>query len=96
MKTVVIGKRGTIVIPAKMRRQYKIDDGSALVLEEKPDGILMRPVPALPEVEIYTQERLAELLLNNSMSKQDYLENRKEVEKLGIDPDSVDHMHWPD
>ena len=96
MQTVLIGKRGTIVIPAKKRKRYKLDAGSPMLIEEREDGILMRPAVTTPvEVEIYTPERLAEFFLNNAMDKEDYLDARKEVEAMGIDPDSIDHIHWP-
>jgi len=95
MQTVLIGKRGTIVIPAKMRKRYKLDEGSPMLIEEREDGILMRPATTTPvDVEIYTPERLAEFFLNNAMDKADYLEARKEVQSLGIDPDSINHGRW--
>jgi AbrB family looped-hinge helix DNA binding protein len=96
MQTVLIGKRGTVVIPAKTRKRYKLDEGSPMLIEEREDGILMRPAVTTPvEVEIYTPERLAGFFLNNAMDKEDYLDARKEVEAMGIDPDSIDHIHWP-
>ena len=49
-----------------------------------------------PIVEIYMPERLAEFFLNNVMDKKGYLEARKDVEQIGIDPDSIDHIRWPD
>lgn len=96
MQTVLIGKRGTVVIPAKLRRRYQLDVGSPLLIEEREDGMLMRPAVTTPvEVEIYTPERLAEFFLNNAMDEEDYLEARKEVEAMGIDPDTIDHLRWP-
>jgi hypothetical protein len=47
------------------------------------------------EIELYTPERLAEFFLNNAMDKDDYLEVRKEVESMGIDPDRINHRHSP-
>jgi AbrB family looped-hinge helix DNA binding protein len=97
MQTVQIGKRGTIVIPAKLRKRYRLDEGSLLLLEEREGGILMRPAIATPiEVEIYTPERMAEFFLKNVMSKKGYLEARKDVEQLGIDPDTINHIRWPE
>jgi len=97
MQTVLIGKRGTIVIPAKMRKRYKLDEGSLLLVEELNEGLLLRPAITTPvDVEIYTKERLAEFFLNNAMDKDGYLEARKDVEKMGIDPDSIDHIRWPE
>jgi AbrB family looped-hinge helix DNA binding protein len=97
MQTVLIGKRGTVVIPAKMRKRYKLDEGSPMLIEEREDGILMRPAATTPvDVEIYTPERLAEFFLNNVLTKEGYLEARKDVERMGINPDSIDHIRWPE
>ena len=97
MQTVVMGKRGTVVIPAKLRKRFNLHESSALLLEERKEGILLRPAITAPvDVEIYTPERLAEFFLNNVMDKEGYLEARKDVEQMGIDPDSIDHIRWPD
>jgi len=64
-----------------------------MLIEEREDGILMRPAVTTPvEVEIYTPERLAEFFLNNVLTKQGYLEARRDVEQMGIHPDSIDHI----
>ena len=97
MQTVVIGKRGTVVIPSKLRKRYKLEEGSPMLIEEREDGIFMRPaIPTPAEIEIYTPERLAEFFLNNVMTKDGYLEARRDVQAMGIDPDSVDHIRWPE
>jgi len=97
MQTVLIGKRGTIVIPARLRKRYRLDEGSPMLIEEREDGILMRPAVTTPvEVEIYTPERLAEFFLNNVLTKAGYMEARGDVERMGIDPDSIDHIRWPE
>ena len=97
MQTVLIGKRGTIVIPAKLRKRYKLDEGSPMLIEEREDGILLRPAITTPvETEIYSPERLAEFFLNNVLTKEGYLEARKDVEQMGINPDSIDHIRWPE
>jgi hypothetical protein len=45
--------------------------------------------------ERYTPERKAEFLLSNAVDAADYREARKDVLKLGIDPDSIPH-HKPE
>ena len=47
------------------------------------------------DAEVYTPQRLAEFFLNNAMDREDYLEARKEVESMGIDPDTIDHRPLP-
>lgn len=87
---VTIGKRGKTVIPATLRRRYGIDEGSLVIFEETPEGILIRPAVALP-LETYTPERRAEFLLSNATDAKDYAKARKAVEKMGLDPDSIVH-----
>jgi AbrB family looped-hinge helix DNA binding protein len=85
-----VGKRGTIVLPAKMRRRYGIEEGTMVVAEESPYGILIRPAVVVP-VEIYTPERKAEFLLSNAVDAEDYRAARKEVRRMGLDPSKVRH-----
>jgi hypothetical protein len=49
-----------------------------------------------PIVEIYSPEWLAEFFLNNLIDKAGYPEARKDVVRMGIDRDSIDHIRWPD
>jgi AbrB family looped-hinge helix DNA binding protein len=90
LNTTRIGKRGTVVIPAGLRRKYRLDEGSLLIAEEKTEGILLRPVVAVP-VEIYSPERQAEFLLNNVTDLTDYGWAKEEVRKLGLDPNKIPH-----
>jgi len=83
-----VGSRGTIVLPAKLRRRLGIEEGSFVVAEEREDGILIRPATVLP-VEVYTFQRRAEFLLNNAVSSEDYRHARVEVKRMGLDPDNL-------
>ncbi|MEP6753936.1 MAG: AbrB/MazE/SpoVT family DNA-binding domain-containing protein [Chthonomonadales bacterium] len=89
-ETGKLGKRGVFTIPAQMRKRYGLVDGSLVIAEEREDGILLRPAIATP-VEIYSDERIAEFLLTNSIDTADYESARKEVIEVGIDPDSIVH-----
>jgi len=86
-----VGKRGAIIVPASLRKRFGIEEGSLVVAEEKEDGILIRPAVIVP-VERYTPERKAEFLLSNAVDANDYRRARKEVRKLGLDPDSIRHV----
>lgn len=48
MHSVLMGQRGTVVIPARLRRHYGLEEGSTLLVEEHPDGMLLRPAVTLP------------------------------------------------
>jgi AbrB family looped-hinge helix DNA binding protein len=43
-----IGKRGTIVLPAQLRRQFGLEEGSIVIAEARRDGILIRPAKVTP------------------------------------------------
>jgi AbrB family looped-hinge helix DNA binding protein len=88
--TAKIGKRGTVVIPAGLRRKYGFEEGSVVIAEARAEGVLLRPVVALP-VEIYTPERKAEFILNNAVTARDYTWAVKEVRKMGLDPKKIPH-----
>lgn len=89
METGRIGKRGTFVIPAKLRQRFALKEGDLIVTEEREDGILLRPAIAVP-VEIYTPQRKAEFLLNNSVTREEYDEACRIIrEDLGLDPANI-------
>jgi AbrB family looped-hinge helix DNA binding protein len=90
MQSARVGKRGAIIVPAKLRKRFGIEEGSIVIAEEKDDGILIRPAIVVP-VERYTPERKAEFLLSNAIDQADYRKARKEVRKLGLDPDTIPH-----
>jgi AbrB family looped-hinge helix DNA binding protein len=90
MESAKVGKRGAIVVPAKLRRRFGIEEGTVVTAEEREDGILIRPAVVVP-IEKYSPERKAEFLLFNATNAVDYRKARAEVQKLGIDPDSIPH-----
>ena len=85
-----IGKRGTVVIPAPLRKKYGFEEGSQLIVEALPDGVFLRPVVTLP-VEIYTPERKAEFVLNNAITPEEYVLAVKKVRNMGLDPETIPH-----
>ncbi|MCX8094122.1 MAG: AbrB/MazE/SpoVT family DNA-binding domain-containing protein [Candidatus Goldbacteria bacterium] len=44
MTTTVVTTKGQIVIPSKMRKKLKIKKGTKLYIEEKEDGLLLKPI----------------------------------------------------
>jgi AbrB family looped-hinge helix DNA binding protein len=92
--TSKVGKRGTVVIPSKLRKRFGIEEGSYVMAEEREDGILIRPAVVTP-VEMYSPERVAEFLLSNSVDAEDYARNVEEVRRLGLDPGKIDHVPLP-
>lgn len=92
--TAKVGKRGTVVIPAALRRRFGLEEGSLVVVEVRDEGILIRPAVAVP-VEIYSPERRAEFLLSTAVDATDYARAVEEVRKMGLDPETVPHQPPP-
>jgi AbrB family looped-hinge helix DNA binding protein len=90
MESAKVGKRGAIIVPARLRKRFGIVEGAVVTAEATEDGILIRPAVVVP-VERYTPERKAEFLLSTATTRADYQRARKAVKELGIDPDSVLH-----
>jgi AbrB family looped-hinge helix DNA binding protein len=91
MESAKVGKRGAIVVPAKLRKRFGIEEGSFVTAEARDDGILIRPAIIVP-VEHYTAERKAEFILSNATTAEDYRAAQKAVRKLGLNPDSIPHQ----
>ncbi len=96
VQTSTIGSRGNLTLPKGIRDSLGLREGSLVIVEQRPDGVLIRPAVAVPrETEAYSPERRAEFLLNSAVSREDYLWARQECERLGVDPDTVTHEPPP-
>ncbi len=85
-----IGKRGMVVIPSQLRKEFGMEEGSLVIAERRSEGVLIRPAMALP-IETYSKERKAEFLLSNAVDEKDYARAKAEVIKMGLDPKKVSH-----
>ena len=56
---ITVGPRGTITIPTRMRVAYGLKGNDQVIIEETPQGLLLRPAVTVP-IELYTEERIAE------------------------------------
>lgn len=88
--TIKMGKRGTVVLPAKLRKQFGLQDGSLLVTEAKEGEIRLRPA-FIYEPEMWTPERRAYLTLMNAITQEEYDRISDQLREEGIDP-----AHVPD
>lgn len=89
MDTIKMGKRGTVVIPAKLRKQFGLEDGSLLVTEAANGEIRLRPA-IVYEPEVWSPERTAYFMLINSMTKEEWDRMIPDVIALGVDPTKVE------
>ncbi len=90
VETSKIGRRGTLVIPASLRKRLRIEEGSLVLIEEQEGGFLVRPAVAVP-VELYSPQRRAEFLLSNCIDPKDYAAAVREVRGMGLDPAKIPH-----
>lgn len=85
-ETSKVGKRGTLVIPAKLRQRFGLQEGSLVIAEETSEGILLRPAIAVPTTG-FTQGQIETLLLEGiasgeatDMAEKDWDELRQVVQ----------------
>jgi AbrB family looped-hinge helix DNA binding protein len=89
-----VGKRGTVVLPAALRRRFGIEEGAMVIAEPRDDGILIRPAVVLP-IEAYTPERKAQFLLSTAVDRADYQHALVAVRAMGLDPAEIPHYKPP-
>lgn len=85
-----VGKRGSVVIPATLRRRFGIEEGSLVMAEATEEGVLIRPAVAIP-VEVYSPKRKAEFLLSNAVDSDEYDQAVAEVRRMGLVPEEILH-----
>ena len=90
---ITVGKKGTIVIPASLRKRFGVHEGDILITEDHGDGILIKRAVVLP-IDVYSAERKAEFILSNTIDGEDYQKACEEVRALGLDPHQIKH-HKP-
>jgi AbrB family looped-hinge helix DNA binding protein len=89
--TIKMGKRGTLVLPAKLRKQFGLTDGSLLTTEVKDGQILIRPA-SLYEPEVWSNETRAYFLLINAMTKEEWDSYIPDVLAWGVDPARIEGL----
>lgn len=89
-ESIRVGKRGAIVLPAALRRQYGFEEGATLIAEPTEEGIMLKPAVVL-SYERYTLQRKAEFLLNNAIGPDEYRWAADEVRRMGVDPEGIPH-----
>jgi AbrB family looped-hinge helix DNA binding protein len=89
--TIKMGKRGTIVLPAKLRKHFGLEDGSLLVTEAKDGEIRLRPA-FVYEPPVWSPEETAYFMLINSMTKEEWDRNLPDVLEMGVDPAKIEGL----
>jgi AbrB family looped-hinge helix DNA binding protein len=66
-EVVIVSRRGQITLPAAVRRRVGIKEGGAVIIEDRGDELVLKPA-AVFEVEMYSDERIAEWDKADSMT----------------------------
>lgn len=70
MELVKLGKKGQVTIPRGILRSVGLTGDAPLLVETTPEGaILLRPAAVYP-VEIYSEQRIAELERENAVPEE--------------------------
>ncbi len=56
---ITLRRRGVVTLPSKIRKRYGLKERDDLIVEETPEGLLLKPAVSVP-VELYSEERIAE------------------------------------
>ncbi len=90
-----MGKRGTVVIPAKLRKKLSMTDGCMLLVSEEDGFIRLRLAKVLnPDIESEMRLRLAQRLLSGAQDLGEYFVAMEEVRRMGFDPDEIPHERY--
>ncbi len=57
--TIQVNKRGSLTLPKALRKSLGIEKGGMVMVEDAPEGIILKPAVAFP-VEMYDDKRIAE------------------------------------
>ena len=58
-ETLKVSSRGQITLPASIRKRVGIQEGSAVVIEDRGNEVVLKPA-AIFEIEIYSDKQIAE------------------------------------
>ena len=84
METLIVGKRGQITIPSRLRKKYVIRPKQPVVIEDRNGEIVIKPAIAIPLdrlkalVQEYNDAFIKELVAANTISPE---EDKKIMEK---------------
>lgn len=86
-----VGDGGTLSIPAEFRRRHGLDPETTVIVEQRQDGIFLRPASAVSR-HTYSNERRAQFLLANAADEEEYREAVEAVRAMGLDPEQISHV----
>jgi AbrB family looped-hinge helix DNA binding protein len=58
-ETLIVSSRGQVTLPALLRKRIGIKEGSAVIIEDRGNELVLRPAAVL-EIDIYSDRQIAE------------------------------------
>lgn len=71
-----LSRRGTLTLPAEIRRELGLEEGDVLAVTRSGRSIVLTPTVVTP-VELYTDERIAEFDATSAMTEADIAQARQ-------------------
>jgi bifunctional DNA-binding transcriptional regulator/antitoxin component of YhaV-PrlF toxin-antitoxin module len=99
---VQMGKRGTLVVPAKIRKRLDLEDGCYMSITEREDCIEFRKVKFGSGVNSDASKgpskdgkrALAASILSGATNLGEYLAAIEEVRRMGLEPEEIPHERF--
>jgi len=88
-----MGKRGTVVIPSKLRKKLGLTDGCLLLVAEV-DGIVQLRLAKVIIPDTDARLKMASRLLSGAEDLGEYFAAMEEVRRMGFEPDEVPHERY--
>lgn len=79
MTTVKIRRKGTITIPAKLRKEYKLEEGQTLTVIDLGEGMILL-TPKVSQVDKLANQ-IAEKFKDEGITLEDFLQALNELRK---------------
>jgi AbrB family looped-hinge helix DNA binding protein len=89
---VQMGKRGTVVIPAKIRKRLNWEDGCYLTIVEGDAEISFRKIELGGKPD--ARRELASSILSGAANLGEYLAAIEEVRRMGLEPEEIPHERF--
>jgi len=67
-QTLIVSTRGQITLPADIRKRFGIKSGEPVIIEDRNGELLLKPATVL-ELEMYTQDQVAEWDAQDALSE---------------------------
>jgi AbrB family looped-hinge helix DNA binding protein len=88
--TVKMGKRGNVVLPAKLRKQLGLEDGTLLMVEARDGEIRLRPAILVERSGSQEDRDYAIYTLLNSRTREEWDANFAATLELGVERAAID------